>query len=217
MTKLVEPYAKITSISSREEGVRLLQVIEEVGRTSHLSEESQTPESYGRFIKSWVMEHGDWSLAEFADIIVEAIVDRGIQTEWVRHRLFSFCIESTRFVNYTKKKGLTFIVPGGHENNKIWELAIETCEESYRKLVEQKVPPQIARDVLPLSLASKCKIKGNLRNWRHFLLMRTTKETHPKMLQVTIPLLIQFQEYIPFLFDDIIPLSLQRENIKIGR
>ncbi|MBI3908849.1 MAG: FAD-dependent thymidylate synthase, partial [Pseudomonas fluorescens] len=28
---------------------------------------------------------------------------------------------------------------------------------------------------------------GNLRNWRHFLIMRTTKEAHPQMRQVTIP------------------------------
>ena len=60
-------------------------------------------------------------------------------------------------------------------------------------------------------------ITGNLRNWRHFLLMRTTKEAHPQMRQVTIPLLKEFQAKIPILFEDIEPLARQVDNIGKGR
>jgi thymidylate synthase (FAD) len=79
------------------------------------------------------------------------------------------------------------------------------------------VAPQIARSVFPNALASRIIITGNLRNWRHFLIMRTTKEAHPQMREVTIPLLAQFQERIPILFEDIQPMSKQSEAIRSGR
>ena len=39
--------------------------------------------------------------------------------------------------------------------------------------------------------------------------MRVTKEAHPQMRQVTIPLLKEFQEKIPILYEDIVPLEKQ--------
>lgn len=59
-------------------------------------------------------------------------------------------------------------------------------------------------------------LQGNLRNWRHFLLMRTTKEAHPQMREVTIPLLVEFQEKIPILFEDIQPGARQVDNLKLA-
>lgn len=47
--------------------------------------------------------------------------------------------------------------------------------------------------------------------------MRTTKEAHPQMRQVTIPLLAEFKEKIPILFEDIEPEARQVENLRKGR
>jgi thymidylate synthase (FAD) len=58
---------------------------------------------------------------------------------------------------------------------------------------------------------------GNLRNWRHFLMMRTTKETHPQMREVTISLLEEFKARIPILYEDIEPLAKQSEGTKKAR
>ena len=47
-------------------------------------------------------------------IFVRFITDRGVSHELVRHRVFSFAQESTRFCNYSKDKfgnELTFIIP----------------------------------------------------------------------------------------------------------
>ena len=70
---------------------------------------------------------------------------------------------------------------------------------------------------LPNALASKIIMTGNLRSWRHFFLMRTTKECHPQMLQVTVPLLSDFQTNIPILYEDIIPYAKQSENLKLPK
>src|ERR1035437_3048960 len=95
-----------------------------------------------------------------------------------------------------------------------WSLGIEYCEEQYKELINMGCAPQIARSVFPNALASRITTTGNLRNWRHFFLMRTSKEAHPQMRQVTIPLLEEFKSKIPILFDDIEPLMKQTESMK---
>ena len=48
---------------------------------------------------------------------------------------------------------------------------------------------------------------ANLREWRHFFKLRalgTTGKPHPQMLEVTIPLLKNFKQMIPVVFDDLV-------------
>lgn len=98
-----------------------------------------------------------------------------------------------------------------------WCKAVECCEVRYKALLAKGWRPQEARSVFPNALASKIVMTCNLRSWRHFFLMRTTKEAHPQMRQVTIPLLAEFQSLVPVLFEDIVPESRQVENIAKGR
>lgn len=224
---IVEPYARI--LWGQETGIELLRKIEWCGRISHRSEEAQTDDSWERFIRAVVLGHGDWSIVEHVSVTVDAVVDRGITHEWVRHRMGSYTQESTRFVNYEKKMPASFICPVGlsHEAERagngeqvepsqiqLWGHAINTAEQSYKRLIASGISPQIARSVFPNALASRIVTTYNLRNWRHFLLMRTTREAHPQMRQVAIPLLKEFQEKIPVLFEDIEPEAKQADNMR---
>lgn len=101
--------------------------------------------------------------------------------------------------------------------NPAWLHSISVVETMYRSLIDQKWRPQEARSVFPNALASKIMITMNLRSWRQFLLMRTTKESHPQMRQIAIPLLEEFKQRIPILFEDIIPEQRQVDNIAKGR
>jgi thymidylate synthase (FAD) len=220
---IVQPYATLMDVPDRDAGVRLIRKIEWVARISHRSEDTQTDESWDRFVRAVVVGHGDWSVVEHASASVDMLVDRGVTHEIVRHRLFSFTQESTRFVNYEKKMPPSFIMPDfsalayRHEAETNWRRDIQHAEQAYRDLLVSGAPPQTARSVFPNALASRIVVTGNLRNWRHFLIMRTTKEAHPQMRQVTIPLLAQFRERIPILFEDIVPLAKQSEAIRSGR
>lgn len=213
---IIEPYATLMDVPDKDAGVKLLQKIEWCGRISHRSEEAQTETSYDRFLRSVILGHGDWSIVEHACATVDAIVDRGITHEWVRHRLGSYTQESTRFVNYEKKMPASFIAPQGLTAAQYiaWDSAVACCEDGYRELIATGCTPQIARSVFPNALASRIVTTYNLRNWRHFFLMRTTREAHPQMRQVSIPLLKQFQERIPLLFEDIEPEAKQSDNLR---
>lgn len=228
---IVKPYARMMDVPDREAGIALLRKIEWCGRISHRSEEAQTQDSWEKFLRVVVIQHGDWSIVEHASVSVDCYVDRGITHELVRHRLFSFTQESTRFVNYEKKMPAAFIkpelstdaprAPNGEpvalSQDQLWSHAIDSAESMYRRLIASGCSPQIARSVFPNALASRIIITGNLRNWRHFFIMRTTIEAHPQMKDVTIPLLDEFKEKIPILFDDIEPRSKQSESMKKGR
>jgi len=222
---IVEPYAKMmpppgwTDNFEPLHGLMLLQHIEWCSRVSHRSEDAVTETSYDRLLRSIVLQHGDWSVVEHASVSVDFYVDRGITHEIVRHRLFAFTQESTRFVNYEKKMPPSFIVPKDLDSIgfQYWRTSIEQAEDSYKSILHSGQSPQIARSVFPNALASRLIVTGNLRNWRHFLLMRTTRETHPQMRQVTIPLLKEFQEKIPIFYEDIEPLAKQSGNLQKGR
>jgi thymidylate synthase (FAD) len=241
--KIILPYARIINAPTLVESMGK---IEWCGRVSHRSEDNQTDLTWKRFIETVVLGHGDWSIVEHVSVTVDAVVDRGITHEWVRHRLFSFTQESTRFVNYEKKMVPSFIYPkpdvecehclsgsligpepdyacsmwkhgiGGPECAycPLWIHAIAYSEQQYTALIRMGWRPQEARSVFPNALASRLVTTGNLRNWRHFFIMRTTAEAHPQMRQVTIPLLAEFQKAFPLLFDDIVPMAKQSESMK---
>src|SRR5271168_1480547 len=167
---IIEPSFQLSTPTkqspTRQDGIAMLQFIEQQARISHRSEDAWQEESWQRFIEAVVLKHGDWSVVEHAYMTATIITDRGITHELVRHRLFGFTQESTRFVRY--KGELQFIYPvnapeGCHAN---WDLTIQQCEKTYRELIKAGWRPQEARSVLPNALAAKVAVTGNLRNWR---------------------------------------------------
>jgi len=221
---IIKPYAKMINLVGDNfylsDGIKLLRHCEAAARISHRSEDKMTENSYDRLLRFIVLEHGDFSVIEHASVTVEAVVDRGITHEWVRHRLGAYTQESTRFVNYNKKMEPSFVCPFTELDGELeddWYLTIERMEQGYKELIFYGVSPQIARSVFPNALASKIWVTYNLRMWRHFFLMRTSKETHPQFREVTIPLLKEFQDKIPILYADIVPESKQSDNMRMMR
>jgi thymidylate synthase (FAD) len=221
--KIIEPSAILIRPQHAEGGLIALRFIESMARISHKSEDTQTEDSWKRFLQAVVIEHGDWSVVEHGVASVLFRIDRGITHELVRHRLFSFTQESTRFVNGSKKypNGLEFILPvelkGDLTTQGRLTYSFSESEKTYINLLKQGERPQEARAVLPNALASTIGVTGNFRNWRHFFLMRTSRETHPDFRRVTIPLLEQFKERIPLLYDDIVPEARQIDNMEKAR
>ena len=197
-------------IQSQVDGNYILKQIELAGRTAYKSEDKITPESARDFVKM-IHGRGHLSVIEHQFVTVRIICDRGVSHEIVRHRLASYTQESTRYCNYTKGKfgrELTVIEPcfwtQDDEKYHVWKQTIEQIEAGYNKLIELGATPQEARSVLPNSLKTEIVVTMNLREWRHFFTLRTSKAAHPQMREVAIPLLKEFQKLIPIVFDDIV-------------
>jgi len=167
---------------------RELQFIEYAARISHRSEDKTSYEPDKSFIQRLV-DLGHDSVLEFGNMIVEFITDRGISHELVRHRLCSFIQESTRYCDY-EDKPIEFISPIFEPASRKgdWMVAMADAEAAYKEMRKLKVSPELARSVLPNSLATKIIVKANFREWRHIFQLRTSKKAHPDMVRLMLPL-----------------------------
>lgn len=135
-------------------------------------------------------------------ITVKFICDRGVSHEFVRHRVFSFAQESTRYCNYSKDKfgnEITFIEPcwldsynyNGNTYSNCFLIALEAAEASYFDLLKKwddKIPdkryktgfrnnpwtPQQARAILPNSLKTELVMTGTIEQWKGFFKLRSS-------------------------------------------
>ena len=193
------------------DGAEILKRIEKAGRTCYKSEDRITEESAEAFVRM-LIERGHESVLEHESITVRFVCDRGVSHEIVRHRIASYSQESTRYCNYSGDRfgsELTFIKPCFWKEwtlaYKQWSLAVSFAEKEYFALLDCGCTPQEARSVLPSSTKTEVVMTANLREWRHFLKLRTAKAAHPQMRELTVPLLKELQERIPVVFDDIQP------------
>jgi len=211
--KLIKPSFEI--LTPKETMQNMLQRIEAAGRTCYKSEDRITSSSAEKFI-AMLLNRGHESVLEHEIISVRIICDRGISHELVRHRIASFSQESTRYCDYAGE--LEFIIPpwinattdeNGDINEifvgaaRMWETALEDCTYWYELLRKTGWKPEQARSVLPNSLKTEIVMTCNLREWRHFFKLRTTPAAHPQMREIAIPMLAEFQQQIPIIFDSL--------------
>jgi thymidylate synthase (FAD) len=185
----------------------ILKRIEVCGRTCYKSEEKITEDSASKFVKNLV-ERGHEAMIEHVNLTIKFITDRGISHEIVRHRLASFAQSSTRYCNYSQDKfgnELTFITPVETNESEIFTIhSLCMCAEtSYMSMVNNGTKPEIARSILPNCLKTEIVMTANLREWRHFLKLRTAPSAHPQIRALTKPLLAELQEVLPEIFGDI--------------
>lgn len=153
-------------------------------------------------------------------ITVHFVCDRGVSHEFVRHRVFSFAQESTRYCNYSKDKFnncVTYILPnwctkvniedyernpkliynanGTLTDNEISFLCgLYDNEERYLELLENGWKPQEARAVLPNSLKTELVMTGFAKDWEHFFKLRDAGSAHPQARELAQPLHEEFIE-----------------------
>jgi len=208
--RIVEPSFEIIApeLRHREDGLRLLQVIELAGRTCYKSEGRATPTSAPDFVRR-LMARGHLSVIEHAVVTARVICDRAVANELVRHRLASYAQESTRYCNYSRQAfggEIAVIRPPLRSATALaqWEAACKAAEAAYLALIAAGEPPEMARAVLPLCLKTEVVVTANLREWRHIFQMRVANPAaHPQIRHVLGLGLAQFKAVIPVIFDDL--------------
>lgn len=119
----------------------------------------------------------DFEIEQHLYTTMRFITDRGVTHEFVRHRLFSFAQESTRYVNYANKD-MEFIKPANYDD---WEISkqlfftecLKQSQNNYNELINTFMSsPQVARAVLPNALKTELVVTGNEEEWKHFFDLR---------------------------------------------
>jgi thymidylate synthase (FAD) len=162
-----------------------LDLIEFAGRWDYgpksVAKMASDPE--GKIIARW-LEAGEESMVEMVDAIFLITCSRVVSHELVRHRIASYQQESQRPADL-------FFVP---EEIKVadttgkalvdYQDILVLVRVTYNRLVEAKVPKQIARYVLPNAMRTRIIVKMNLREWRHVLQLRLHTSAQPEMREV---------------------------------
>lgn len=168
-------------------------------------------------------------------VTIHFVCDRGVSHEFIRHRVFSFAQESTRYCNYSKDKfgnEVTFIEPCwledyNYEGNTYYNgflVALRAAEANYFDLMkkwEDRIPdkryktgfrnnpwtPQQARAVLPNALKTELVMTGFVSDWEHFFKLRDAGNAHPQARELAHPLHMEFlrRNYLVDLYDEANP------------
>ena len=191
------------------DGTAILKHLELCGRVCYKSEGKISEDSAQKFLKN-IISRGHEAVLEHFSFTVKFICDRGVSHEIVRHRLASYCQESTRYCNYSKDSfgsEITVIKPmflkEGTKGWDSWKRSCEVAETEYFNLLNFGCTAQEARSVLPNSLKTEVVMTADIREWRHFLKLRCSPAAHPQMREVALILLDKVRSRIPVLFDDI--------------
>ena len=176
-----------------------LSLIEIAGRTCYKSESKGDPD---KFVKK-IIDSQHLSVIEHLVATVKIITDRGVLAELTRHRIASFSVESTRYVNYNKKE-MEFIKPSfwqeDSEAYRAWEEHMLDCDYMYDYLLHIGATPEQARSVLPNSLKTEIIMTANFREFLHIFKLRCSEKAHPQIREIMIPLREEFKKRCPVIF-----------------
>ena len=204
--KIIEPSVELVQNLNTDE---IMKHIEKAGRVCYKSESNISDTSAEKFIAN-IVKSGHESVIEHVSVTFKIICDRGVTHEIVRHRIASYSQESSRYCDYSGNKfggELTFIKPcfwsEDDENFKLWQKTMTEIEQVYLTMRKNNARPEQARSILPNSLKTEIFVTMNLREWRHFLKLRTDKRAHPQMREVAIKIYKILNEKLPVIFSDI--------------
>lgn len=112
-----------------------------------------------------------------------------VATEYIRHRMMSFAMESTRYCSYDKEKfgnEITFILPGWLNTHKTtkqevieWVNAMQDAENHYMRLRDIGWKPQQCAQVLPKATKTTLIMTGTTDYWDSFFDLRYFEKTGP--------------------------------------
>ena len=203
--RIIEPSLEIIDAPNYQE---LLRKIEKVGRVCYKSEDKIEDGSAEKFVRG-IIKRGHDAVIEHGSITVKIVCDRGVSHEIVRHRLASYCQESTRYCNYSNGRfggEITVIKPcyliAGEKEYAAWLNGCKSAEFYYFEMLREGCTAQEARAVLPNSLKTEIVMTANIREWRHFLKLRCDKSAHPQMVEVANMIRRKFVQEYPTLFYD---------------
>ena len=206
--KIIEPDVELVEDF---DAAAIMQKIERAGRVCYKSEGNIKDDSAEKFIRG-IIKRGHESVIEHATVSFKIVCDRGVTHELVRHRIASYSQESTRYCDYSAGKfggELTFIKPcfwaEDDENFLLWKETMDRLEKNYLQLRAGGAKPEEARSILPNSLKTEIFVTMNLREWRHFLKLRTAEAAHPQMREIALKIYKILVEKLTAIFDDIQP------------
>ena len=146
-------------------------------------------------------------------------VSRGLQQQLTRHRIgVAFSIQSTRY-NDVESMGVykASTIEKNEALSKEYDDFMKTAAGFYRHLIDEGIPKEDARDVLPLALNSNIVMTMNCRELIHFFSLRLCMKAQKEIRDLAKEMLKICQTQLPEVFESIGPKCKQTGYCNEGK
>lgn len=184
-----------------------------IARVSNPS--NQNNDDYVRLLK-YCINHGHWSVFEHAHMTIEINTTRAIAAQILRHRSFTFQEFSQRYADFSAMnvdievpdlrlkdvKNRQNSIKTNQDFSEIKTRIKKHFDESiklYNMMVDKGIATECARGILPLSTPTRLYMTGNIRNWIHYIQLRTANGTQLEHMAIANACKVIFIEQLPAL------------------
>ena len=138
-------------------------------------------------------------------------VSRALTHQLVRHRMASYCQESQRYVKLDTEGDAWYVIPDTIRLTGQLEQYVGTmraCGEAYRKMLEDGVPAEDARYVLPNGCETQFVVTMNARSLKNFFRQRCCNRAQWEIRELARRMLLEVRKVSPALFREADPACL---------
>jgi len=151
---------------------------------------------------AYCIKHGHWSVFEQAHMTLEINTTRGIAAQILRHRSFTFQEFSQRYAD-SSLLGEIPVPELRRQDTKNRQNSIDDVDpflvqkyqilmqdhfkhamDLYQEMLDAGIAKECARFVLPLATPTKLYMTGNVRNWIHYIQLRTSNGTQKEHMEI---------------------------------
>lgn len=158
---------------------------------ARVSSPDQTKGEEAKLI-NYCIKNKHWSIFEMASMCVEIVTSRAIAQQILRHRSFHFQEFSQRYAAVTNfemynarsqdTKNRQNSVDNMSNEDLKWfkdaqEMVQDVARTTYDEALNRGIAKEQARFLLPLSTTTKLYMHGSIRDWIHYLNLRTENGT----------------------------------------
>jgi len=130
-------------------------------------------------------------------------VSRAMTHQLVRHRIASYTQQSQRYVTYDSLK--KYVTPPSIMDNteakRIFDEALAKISETYKKLLNLKIPKEDSRFILPNAAKTNIIVTMNTRELQHFFNLRCCARAQWEIRETATEMLRQAKKIAPILFE----------------
>lgn len=187
-----------------------------IGRIARVSNPANQDNEDVAGLLAYCIRHKHWSVFEHAHITMEIQTTRDIAAQILRHRSFTFQEFSQRYAAVTsvaptpelrlqdlKNRQNSIDVIDGLKANELTVLQSKIAahflksQDLYEELLAADVAKECARKVLPLNTETTIYMTGTVRDWIHYIELRSGNGTQKEHMQIANDAKDLFVEALP--------------------
>lgn len=151
----------------------------------------------------YCIKHNHWSVFEQAHMTLEINTTRAIAAQILRHRSFTFQEFSQRYADSSllgdeiplpqlrrqdttnRQKSIDDLDPFIKQKFEIWmQYHFKQTMEVYQEMLAAGVAKECARMILPMATPTRIYMTGSVRNWIHYIELRTGHGTQHEHMEI---------------------------------